>query len=235
VDAEHLAELPLDIFQIPDWQMSLGERAALEGLLVALKPTLSIELGTAQGGSLERIALHSNEVHTFDLIDPPLDRGRFENVTFHVGDSHELLPALLTELAGLGRNVDFVLVDGDHSSGGVKSDVTDLLDSPAVASTVIVMHDTLNENVREGLEQVPYEAYPKVSHIDLDFVGGYMFRQEALRYELWGGLGLLLVDAKRRAYFSHPVRQQRYYSPYPIFREMRDLVVERDRNGEPSA
>ena len=36
----------------PDpWQMTLGERAALEGLLARLRPALAVEIGTAEGGS----------------------------------------------------------------------------------------------------------------------------------------------------------------------------------------
>ena len=52
-----------------------------------------------------------------------------DNVTLHTGDSHELLPPFLAELAEQGRNVDFVIVDGDHSSEGVRRDLEDLLNS----------------------------------------------------------------------------------------------------------
>ena len=57
----------IDIFTRPEWQMSLGERAVLEGLVAQLSPDLSIEVGTAEGGSLARIAAHSAEVHAIDL------------------------------------------------------------------------------------------------------------------------------------------------------------------------
>jgi Methyltransferase domain len=223
----------LDATRIPllresSWQMLFGERAAIEGILSQLRPALAIELGTAQGGSLERIAFHSGEVHTFDLIEPPLDRERFPNVTFHVGDSHELLARVLEELQVAGRNVDFVLVDGDHSAEGVRQDLEELLTSTAVANTVIVMHDTMNENVRSGIEEVGFEAFPKVAYVELDFVAGHMFREPSLRHELWGGLGLVLVDAARLAYFSSPVRQDRYYETYDLLRHARDLVVSRE-------
>jgi cephalosporin hydroxylase len=56
------------IFGRPDWQTPLGDRAAL-GVLTRIKPSLSIEIGTAQGGSLDRIAAHSQEVHALDLND----------------------------------------------------------------------------------------------------------------------------------------------------------------------
>jgi hypothetical protein len=208
--------------------MSFGERAAVEGLLSQLKPRLSIELGTAQGGSLERIALHSEEVHTFDLVEPPFERDAFANAHFHVGDSHELLPVLLDELAEERRNVDFVLVDGDHSSEGVTRDVEDLLRSPSVSQTLIVLHDTMNEAVRAGIERVRFKTYPKVAYVELDFVAGYMFREPSLLNELWGGLGLVVVDSRRKAYFSAEVRQTRYYEAFQLIRAMRDVVVARE-------
>jgi hypothetical protein len=209
--------------------MSFGERAAIEGILAQCQPELAIELGTAQGGSLERIAAHSEEVHTFDLVDPPLDRRDFPNVHFHVGDSHELLPELLTALAESRRNVEFVLVDGDHSADGVKQDVEHLLASPALARTVILLHDTMNETVREGIERVPFEAWPKVAYVELDFVAGYMFREPGLLHELWGGLGLVVVDAARKAYFSGAVRQDRYFEAFELIRASRDAAVEQRR------
>jgi hypothetical protein len=221
-------KLNLEIFTDSLWQMSLGERAALEGVLSQRKPTLSIEIGTAEGGSLERIALHSEEVHSFDLVAPQLEVAQEQHVTLHTGDSHELLPRELERFAADGRNVDFVLVDGDHSTEGVRQDIEDLLNSPAISSTVILIHDTTNPTVRAGLDQVRYAAWPKVDHVDLDFVPGYMFREVRLRHELWGGLGLVIVDATRLAYDSVPVVQERYYPAAPLFAVMQEVVVERE-------
>jgi hypothetical protein len=218
----------IQILQEVNWQMSYGERAALEGLLCQLRPQLAIEIGTAEGGSLARIAAHSAEVHSFDLVEPDPDVRTLPHVTVHTGDSHELLPELLGRLAHADRNVDFVLVDGDHSSEGVRKDLLDLLDSPAVGRTIIVVHDTMNETVRAGLEKVPYEAYPKVAYVELDLVAGYMFRTPALLHELWGGLGLVVVDAARGAYFSTGVRQTLYYDAFGLVREARKVVTHED-------
>jgi hypothetical protein len=208
--------------------MSFGERAALEGVLSQFKPDLAIELGTAQGGSLARIAAHSREVHTFDLIDVPFERSSFPHVTFHTGDSHALLPELLASLSDEGRKVDFVLVDGDHSAEGVKQDLEDLLASPAIGKTIILLHDTANEVVRSGIELVPLEAYPKVAYVELDLLAGYMFREPGLLHELWGGLGLVVVDGARFAYFAPGVRQRRYYEAGPLLSIARDVVVARE-------
>src|SRR4051794_22199693 len=183
----------MEIFDDSIWQMSVGERSAFEGLLAQRRPELAIEIGTGEGASLRRIAAHATEVHSFDLVTPSLDLP--PNVTLHTGDSHKLLPELLDKFAAEGRNVDFVLVDGDHSSDGVQRDIEDLLDSDAIADTLILIHDVNNEQVRRGVDAVRYRTWPKVSYVELDCVPGYMFSEERLRHELWGGLGLVVVDA----------------------------------------
>jgi len=174
--------------------MAPSERAALEGLLVLLGPSLSIEIGTGAGGSLESISAHSGHVHTFDLRRyEGVTRERFANATFHIGDSHDLLPVLLRELADAGTNVDFALVDGDHTAAGVRRDVEDLLSSSSVEECVIVLHDTLNERVRTGLETVDYDRYEKVSFVDLDFLPGCVFCEGPWNGESWCGLGLIVT------------------------------------------
>lgn len=190
--ASDLRQLP--VLSHTAWQMSFGERTALEGLLAMLKPKLAIEIGRAEGGSLRRIAAHAEHVISFDLIQDAPEAEHLENVTLLVGDSHEQLPDKLAELAAEGRNVDFVLIDGDHSSEGVKADMVDLLESPAVGQTVIIAHDGLNEYVRAGLDAVPYDSYVKVRYVDLDFVPGYVSEVEPFGGDCWGGLAVVIVD-----------------------------------------
>lgn len=184
---------PPRIFASPEWQMSFGERAALEGLLAYCRPSLSIEIGTAQGGSLERIAAHSDEVHAIDLAAPEAPPPA--NVEVHVGDSRRVLPKLLDRLAKRGRSVDFALVDGDHTPAGVRHDVETLLASPAVTRTVIALHDTMNVATRAGIRSVAFEDHPKVRYVELDFLTGYMGRGAPFEGQLWGGLGIVVVDA----------------------------------------
>lgn len=222
-------ESSIQMLQDVDWQMSYGERAALEGILSQLQPRLAIEIGTAEGGSLHRIAEHSVEVHSFDLLEPDPRIRELTNVTVHTGDSHILLPELLARLVDEGRNVDFVLVDGDHSAEGVCQDLRDLLDSRAIGRTIIVVHDTLNATVRAGLERVRYEAYPKVAYVELDFVAGYVFREPSLLHQLWGGLGLVVVDSARGAYFAGGVRQTRYFEAFGLLHDAQAPLVEVQR------
>jgi methyltransferase family protein len=186
--------LDLPSFSVTDWQMSFGERAAIEGVVAQLQPKLAIEIGTAEGGSLKRIAAHSRRTISFDLVEPHAEIQALDNVELRTGDSHELLPRELERLAEAGENVDFVLVDGDHSADGAQRDMEDLLASEAVGTCVILAHDTLNQEVRAGLERVPYDQYGKVAFRDFDFVGGYVPADPPLRGECWGGLGLVIVD-----------------------------------------
>jgi hypothetical protein len=183
-----------EIIRDTTWQMTFGERSALEGILTQVKPALSIEIGTAEGGSLQRVAKHSDHVHSFDLVKPDDSVARLENVTLHTGDSHVLLKELLSELAAAGSNVDFALVDGDHSADGAEEDLRDLLSSDAVRNTVILLHDTTNEEVREGFARVDLDAEAKVVHHDLDFVVGHLSEGGDFHHQLWGGIGLIVVD-----------------------------------------
>jgi hypothetical protein len=193
-DYSSLVPLPLDLFVRSDWQMAAGERAAIEGVLSLLKPSLAIELGTARGGSLHCIAAHSAEVHSFDF-DPQVSDVP-EHVTLHRGDSHELLPRLLRRLEQEGRSVDFALIDGDHSAAGVRRDLHDLLSSPAVEQTVILLHDTGNEEVRAGLAELDYDGFEKVAYVDLSFVD--LNRPNGVLREHWGGLGIVVADRDGR-------------------------------------
>lgn len=219
--------MPVEIFEDAVWQMSLGERAAVEGVLAQLKPALALEIGSAEGASLRRIADHAQEVHSFDLTPPALEPPA--HVILHTGDSHVLLAPFLSQLAEQGRNVDFVLVDGDHTPEGVRRDLEDLLDSRALAQTVILIHDTANERVRQGVDAVSFTAWPKVAHVELDWVPGQLFAEAALRNELWYGIGLVLVNTSRLAYSQGPVYAQRYYPAAPLLAEARDLMAAQQR------
>jgi hypothetical protein len=223
----HAPAVQIEIFDDRVWQMSLGERAAVEGLLSQLQPKLAIEIGSMEGACLRRIAAYADEAHSFDLSSPSLPMP--DNVTLHTGDSHELLAQFLAELVEHGRQVDFVIVDGDHSSEGVRRDVEDLLNSRAVAQCIIVIHDTANERVRRGLDSVHFQAWPKVAHVELDWVPGRLFAEPALRNELWFGLGLVIVDSARVSYRNGAIYEQRYHPTAPLLARERQLILAREQ------
>ena len=192
-----------------------GERAALEGVLSFVEPRLSIEIGTYAGGSLRSISAHSRTVHSFDIAaHPAATRERFPNVEFHPGDSHELLPVFLAELAHAGESVDFAFVDGDHSAGGVRQDILDLLESSCTRETVILLHDTLNADVRTGLEQIDFSVFGSVSFVDLDFVHGRVMREGPQKNELWWGLGIVVTGNRLDAAWPSPYSAREVYAGF---------------------
>lgn len=205
--------------------MTFGERAALEGILSQLRPDLAVEIGTAEGGSLQRLAGHSGHVHSFDLVRPDPAVEEIENVTFHTGDSHVLLRQLLGELAATGQNVDFALVDGDHTADGVEIDMRDLIGSPAVRRTVILAHDTMNEQVREGLQRIDYPAEPKVTFADLDFISGHLSQGGNFHHQLWGGLGLVVVDEASDLLLPPGGAEEDFCSLFDLVSSARDELV----------
>jgi hypothetical protein len=207
----------------PTWQMSGAEQAAVEGLLARLQPRLAIEIGSAEGAGTRRLAEYADEVHSFDLSPPTLELP--ERVRVHVGDSHELLPPALAAFAEQGRNVDFVVVDGDHSATGVRRDIEDLLDSAAVARTVILIHDIANERVRTGVDAVRFAAWPKVAYVHLDWVPGQLFREPGLQHQLWYGLGLVVVDTSHSGYANGEVFEPRYFPAAPLLAGGREAAL----------
>jgi hypothetical protein len=214
---------PLPLTCDADTQMSFGERAAVEGILAEVRPQLAIELGTADGGSLRRIAAHSAEVHSIDVSHEPL-RSRPDppaHVTLHTGPSERLLAPLLESFAAAGRAVDFVLVDGDHRFEGVAADLRTLLRSGATGRAVILVHDSMNAEVRAGIESVGLDGYEQVVYYELDFVPGYVFREGAARSSAWGGLALVLTGPRRSADYADSPRQTLYHEPFEALHRMR--------------
>lgn len=214
---------PVAIWEDELSQMSFGERSALEGVLSQLRPRLAVEIGTYEGGSLSFLARHCEQVHTLDLYDLVANRGAYANVTFHTGDSAVLLPALLQELEREGRELDLALVDGDHSAEGVRRDLQNLLDSATTRSTVILLHDTMNEETRDGIERTGLSEHPKVVYHELDFIPGYEFSGGHFDGQVWGGLGLVITGERPFEGYRNGTEQTRYRRPFELLHDARRL------------
>ena len=224
----------LSAFDDRPWQMDPGERAALEGLLCQVRPHLAIEIGTAEGGSVRLLAKYSDHVHSFDLVAAPSHVQKLTNVSTHTGDSHLLLPGVLAELAHASRNVDFVIVDGDHSADGVERDVRDLLASKAVSATVIVLHDTMNDEVRAGLGRIDLANEPKVATFEPEFVAGRLHYRNGLHHQLWGGLGVLMIGGPGSSGTSPASADPEAYTMYELIAPVRDALLAQERNRKPA-
>ena len=150
----------------------------------------------------------------------------------HIGDSHALLPAFLDELARDGRNVDFAMVDGDHSADGVRQDMEHLLASDALRRSVILIHDTCNDEVRRGLLAGQLESVPKVRYVDLDFIAGHLSHGDPYHHQLWGGLGVALVNADEDGDEGVPAPYG-FYDMFDLLGAAREAVVAREDGGAP--
>jgi Methyltransferase domain len=202
------------------WQMRFCERCALEGILAHVRPRISIEIGTAGGGSLYHVAAASQEVHSFDVDQGITQLARhFDNVRFHVGDSSELVPKTLRMLEEQQKQVDFALVDGDHSTEGVQRDAEALLDSAACARTVIVFHDAANDEVRAGLEAMRFHEHPRVTLALLDFVPGYLVESGIRRFQIWNGLAVVILDDENR---GSALVDDEFFDVAALYRRVRD-------------
>jgi hypothetical protein len=212
---------PLDLTLEFRSQMSFGERAVTEGVLAQLRPQLALEIGTAEGGNLARIARYAAEVHSIDVSYAELAIDVGDNVHLHEGPSAEVLPGLLANFTADERALDFVLVDGDHSFEGVIGDLHMLLDSPCTARSVMLVHDSMNAEIRAGLDHAGLEDYAKVVYFEPDFATGYVYAEGAARNTVWGGLAMILCDRRRSNAYLHSPRQWRYRDPSEAIQRMR--------------
>ena len=185
------------------WQMDKLERIVLLHVVASLRPRVAIEIGTADGGSLSAIARHAERVFT---LDTQTDRasvlgGHFTNVEFIPGRSQETLAPLLARLAAEGAEVDFVLVDGDHSTGAVRRDLEILLARyrPRERPLYVLMHDSFNPDCRAGIQAADWNANPHVRRVQLDYVPGVFPAAGVVARQMWGGFALAVLRPGARA------------------------------------
>ena len=133
------------------------EISALLRLVKEARPKSLLEIGTANGGTLfllTRVAAPDAKLLSVDLPDGPFGGGypAWKQSLFQVfplpGQRIELIrdnshdPAVLSQVSKLlgDQGLDFLLIDGDHSYAGVKSDFE--MYGPLVKSPgLIALHD----------------------------------------------------------------------------------------------
>jgi predicted O-methyltransferase YrrM len=187
------------------WQMSNAERCALPTILDRLKPRLSLEIGTYQGGSLQVLAQHSETVISVDINPDVAERlkQQFPNVEFRSGDSSRLLPSLVAELNAARRAVQFVLIDGDHSAEGVRRDIEAILQLEVRERLVILMHDGFNPECRRGMREADWQANRNVHYVELDFTVGNFHAKAfdtAKAGSMWGGFACAVLEPDQRVH-----------------------------------
>lgn len=202
---------------VPRWQMSACERITLVGLLSSIRPQISIEIGTRDGGSLAVIAKHSRRVYSLD-IDPtvPQRMKPFDNVEYITGNSRDTLPRLLTQLAEQNDGPEFILVDGDHSAQGARHDCQNILNVRPTRKLRVLIHDSFNPDVRRGIKMAQWSANPYVHALYLDFTKGIVTHKSRFWWEMWQGFALAVLKPEERT--TPLVIEEEAYPGYRIAR-----------------
>lgn len=149
---------------------------------------------------MQVISKHSEKVYAID-IDPTLPdrlKGKFNNVTFLIGDSKEIVPKLIKELQEKNESIEFALIDGDHSAPGVKADIENMINYVPSSSLNIILHDSFNPECRRGMKAVNYSANKHIHYVELDYITG-AYEPNGIKKEMWGGFGhIVLLNEERK-------------------------------------
>lgn len=185
------------------WQMTRTEQVAVIGVLDKIRPQLSLEVGTYRGGSLQVLAEFSTKVISLDS-DPGVKENlaaQFPNVEFVTGDSAVILPELVAQLNKSGNTPEFVLVDGTHSTQGVRTDIESLLKLRPTREMVMLVHDSFNPGCRQGIRDAAWASSPYVHAVEIDFVpGGFMAEayDTGTAGSMWAGFACAIFKPETR-------------------------------------
>lgn len=182
-----------------DWSMTRNERYCFTKLLEKLKPKISIEIGTYNGGSLQVLSKNSEKVYAIDIDIKVKKRleDKFENVVFLIGDSKKIIPKLIKELQQNNESIEFALIDGDHSKLGVKTDIENIINYTPINKLNIILHDSFNPDCRRGMKAVNYSDNKHVHYVELDYISG-VFEPSGLKKEMWGGFAHIVLLKEQR-------------------------------------
>ena len=204
------------------WQMTRCEKFAFASLLEHIKPEVAIEIGTHKGGSLEIISRNAGNVHSIDISADcrELLSSHFSNVEFHTGRSAELIPVILKEIKENRENLEFVLIDGDHSTAGVMADINAVLEYKPMKPLYVIFHDSFNPAARKGILGANWKECEFVHYVEVDFVPGvyhYSAFDTAEPRSMYGGLELaLLLPGKREGELViHQSQEGLFNTVYP--------------------
>lgn len=178
----------LDHLSDEGWQMSLGDKAVILLLAVALRPPVAIDAGTFLGRSAAALSLSCSQVVSIDW-DP--DRAAhvadLDNVEFRSGLASEVVDEVLSEYP----ETNLVVLDADHSEAGIAAEVASVLRHRTRGLRALVIHDSTMASCRRGLESIAWDDAPAVRGYSLDFLPGSLNESG----EPVGGLALVWVSS----------------------------------------
>jgi hypothetical protein len=185
-----------------NWLMSRGEKYTFVSLLEAANPDVAIEIGTYEGGSLQILSKKAKKVFSLDIASN-CDQTPFDNVEFLIGDSKQLLPSLLDKISNNKESLGFILIDGDHSTEGVRADINSVLKYVPIRPLYIVFHDSFHPACREGIIAADWQQCEHVHLVEIDFLPG-IYIHEAVGHaqprSMWGGFSLALMLPEKRTH-----------------------------------
>lgn len=183
-----------------EWAMWESERVMLSFFLQNVGPEVAIEIGTLKAGSLSLISKFSEKVYSLD-IDAECKRSysdKFPNVEFIIGDSKETLPALVNSIETNNERLSFVLIDGDHTKAGALADINNILRIHPVCECFVLIHDSLNPQVRQGILGADWEFCPYVQFVEIDYLFGHLDSAPLYYRTMWGGFALAILTPEKR-------------------------------------
>jgi hypothetical protein len=120
---------------------------------------------------------------------------------FLTGDSTQILPSLLAKMEEKNESLGFVLIDGDHSTEGVRSDINAVLRYKPIRPLYIVFHDSFHPQCREGILGASWQQCPYIHYVEVDYIPGvyhYEAFDTAPPRSMYGGLSLALMLPEKR-------------------------------------
>jgi len=190
-----------------NWQMTRWEKFAFIALVQRFQPEVAIEIGNAQGGSLQVLSKVCKKIYALDFDKEVHDtlRPQFKNndIEFLTGDSKVIMPEVLAKIQSNGEKLGFVLIDGDHSTKGVRADINSILHNYIpVTEVVIIFHDSFNPICRQGILTADWTSCPYVHFVDVDYLPGAFFNEtykNSVKGSMWGGLSLAIMKPEKRS------------------------------------
>jgi len=167
-----------------DWRMREAERLSLLGFLSILQPVTVLEIGVYKGGCTEWLCRFSRQVFAVDIEDRMSEKPA--NCTFFKMTSDKFFE----EHAGL--LFDCIIIDGEHTAQACRRDTINSIRH----GTVILLHDTFNNDCRAGYKQAIQEEQErhKLKYVDLDFLPTGRIRSEPeFSNQKWDGMGIILT------------------------------------------
>jgi hypothetical protein len=182
----------------PEWMGVLEELNKRERLHTI------IEIGCHSGGTSVTLSHFTDNLHTFDLIDPCLfDTKEFDpKCKFKYYPMNSQLSQAQNIIENLGE-IDFLMIDGDHSHKGSLQDYL-LYNRQVKNGGLIAFHDIVDSANHRMLNCYVFETWKRVKKehkfkeviYDNEGVNPKTMEESEYLPGSWGGVGILFKGEK---------------------------------------